>query len=157
VIETKIVSLEDGDTDHGDRQLRTIVGLLCGVLTRHGNPELPSRPGSDLVSSDCDGLSSRGRSGQRCSDRVGSLGRTSAADHAPGRAGGTSESDPDREQWVTKQQLADHLGVTTRWIECQQRLGLPHLRMGSMNRYRVSEVEAWLRGRYTVANLDEGR
>ncbi len=53
-----------------------------------------------------------------------------------------------REPWVTKQQLADHLQVTRRWIELQQRHGLPHLRMGSMNRYIVSEVEAWLRERY---------
>lgn len=53
-----------------------------------------------------------------------------------------------RERWVTKQQLADHLQVTRRWIELQQRYGLPHLRMAGMNRYIVSEVEAWLRERY---------
>jgi phage terminase Nu1 subunit (DNA packaging protein) len=58
-----------------------------------------------------------------------------------------------RERWVTKQQLADHLQVTRRWIEMQQHQGLPYLRMGGMNRYIVSEVEAWLRERYasTVA------
>jgi hypothetical protein len=52
------------------------------------------------------------------------------------------------ERWVTKQQLADHLQVTSRWIESQQPLGLPFLRMGGMNRYIVSEVEAWLREQY---------
>jgi hypothetical protein len=52
------------------------------------------------------------------------------------------------EKWLTKQQLAAHLQVTSRWIESQQPLGLPHLRMGGVNRYVVSEVEAWLRERY---------
>jgi hypothetical protein len=52
------------------------------------------------------------------------------------------------ERWVTKRQLADHLSVTPRWIELQQPLGLPRLSTGGMNRYRISEVEAWLRERY---------
>jgi hypothetical protein len=51
-------------------------------------------------------------------------------------------------KWVTKQQLAVHLSVTPRWIVSQQALGLPHLHMGGINRYVVSEVEAWLRERY---------
>jgi hypothetical protein len=55
---------------------------------------------------------------------------------------------PTVESWVTKQTLADHLLVTRRWIELQQHHGLPYLRMGSMNRYRISEVESWLRERY---------
>jgi hypothetical protein len=54
----------------------------------------------------------------------------------------------EREQWVTKQQLALHLSVTPRWIVQQQALGLPHMHMGGINRYIVSEVEAWLRERY---------
>jgi hypothetical protein len=54
------------------------------------------------------------------------------------------------ERWVTKQQLADHLQVTRRWIELQQHHGLPHLRMGGMNRYILSEVEAWLHERYAT-------
>jgi|SRR5271166_5128870 len=52
------------------------------------------------------------------------------------------------ERWVTKQQLAEHLQVTRRWIESQQPLGLPFLRMGGMNRYILSEVEAWLHEQY---------
>lgn len=55
------------------------------------------------------------------------------------------------EPWVTKQQLADHLSVTCRWIESQQQLGLPHLHTGGMNRYRISEVETWLHDRYNSA------
>lgn len=53
-----------------------------------------------------------------------------------------------RESWVTKQQLAIHLSVSPRWIVQQQALGLPHMQMGGINRYIVSEVEAWLRERY---------
>jgi hypothetical protein len=48
------------------------------------------------------------------------------------------------ERWVTKQQLADHLLVTPRWIELQQHVGLPRLRVAGIVRYRISEVEAWL-------------
>jgi hypothetical protein len=33
----------------------------------------------------------------------------------------------------------------------QQRVGLPYLRMGGLNRYRVSEVEAWLREHYNAS------
>lgn len=62
----------------------------------------------------------------------------------------------EREHWVTKQQLADHLQVTRRWIELQQHHGLPYLRMGGMNRYIVSEVEAWLRERYASTVAKEG-
>lgn len=54
----------------------------------------------------------------------------------------------EREKWVTKQQLAAHLSVTPRWIVAQQALGLPHMHMRGMNRYIVSEVEAWLREHY---------
>jgi hypothetical protein len=42
--------------------------------------------------------------------------------------------------------------MTTRWIEYQQLLGLPVLRLGAANRYKVSEVEAWLRERYHSIN-----
>jgi hypothetical protein len=53
-----------------------------------------------------------------------------------------------REKWVTKQELAIHLSVTPRWIVQQQALGLPHMHMRGINRYIVSEVEAWLREHY---------
>jgi len=50
------------------------------------------------------------------------------------------------EPWLTKRHLADYLAVSGRWIELhQQRRGLPYLRMGGINRYRISQVEAWLR------------
>jgi hypothetical protein len=61
---------------------------------------------------------------------------------------------PTNEPWVTKQQLADHLLVTRRWVELQQHAGLPYLRMCGLNRYRISEVEAWLRDRYNEPESD---
>lgn len=59
---------------------------------------------------------------------------------APG-AGGRASA----EAWVTKRQLAAHLQVTPRWIEMQYPYGLPHLRRERIVRYRISEVERWLR------------
>lgn len=50
------------------------------------------------------------------------------------------------EPWVTKRELAVHLHVAIRWIEGQHHNGLPHVRRGGVVRYRISEVEAWLRG-----------
>ncbi len=38
-----------------------------------------------------------------------------------------------------------HLSVTPHWIELQQPLGLPRWSTGGMSRYRISEVETWLR------------
>lgn len=51
-----------------------------------------------------------------------------------------------RERWVTKRELAVHLHVALRWIEMQHHNGLPHVRRGGVVRYRISEVERWLRG-----------
>ncbi|MGH2954262.1 MAG: helix-turn-helix domain-containing protein [Thermoanaerobaculia bacterium] len=44
---------------------------------------------------------------------------------------------------MTKRELARRLRCSTRTIE---RLRLPAMRVGSQNRYRLSEVEAHLRG-----------
>src|ERR1700728_4059391 len=41
------------------------------------------------------------------------------------------------EPWLTKPQLAEHLAVSDRWIEMQQHVGLPYLRMGGLNRYSL--------------------
>jgi hypothetical protein len=62
-----------------------------------------------------------------------------------------SETHTFGEPWLTKRELADYLRVTPRFIELQQHLGLPVLRMGAVNRYRISEVEEWLREQYTSA------
>lgn len=46
------------------------------------------------------------------------------------------------EGWLTKRELARRLGVSPRTVV---RLGLPHMRVGGQNRYRMSEVERALR------------
>lgn len=48
-----------------------------------------------------------------------------------------------REPWLTKRELALELRCSIRTIE---RLQLPAMRVGGQNRYRLSEVEAFLRG-----------
>jgi hypothetical protein len=63
-------------------------------------------------------------------------------------AGHMSSNDTRCAPWITKQRLAEHLSVTPRWIELQQRRGLPHIHTPGLNRYRISEVEAWLREQY---------
>ena len=100
---------------------------------------LRSRPGSALIER---------------SDGTSEVPHTTQSAHGDG----PTESAPDGcqanerhhepERWVTKQLLADHLLVTTRWIESQQQVGLPYLRLGSINRYSIADVEAWLRERY---------
>jgi hypothetical protein len=47
--------------------------------------------------------------------------------------------------------MGDPPAVTRRWIESQQQVGLPHLQIGGMNRYRISQVETWLQKRYGSA------
>lgn len=48
------------------------------------------------------------------------------------------------ERWLTKRQIAEHFGFTTRWVELRMREGLPSIRIGNRRRYRLSQVEAWL-------------
>jgi excisionase family DNA binding protein len=49
-----------------------------------------------------------------------------------------------REPWCTKQELAEHLGFSVRWVELRVREGMPARRMGRRLRFQVSAVEAWL-------------
>lgn len=54
---------------------------------------------------------------------------------------------PGLEPWMTKPQLADHLGFSTRWVELRVKDGMPHERMGGRLRFRASVVERWLAAR----------
>jgi hypothetical protein len=55
---------------------------------------------------------------------------------------------PGTEPWLSKRQLAVHLGFSVRWVELRVREGMPHQRWGSNRlRFRASEVEAWLEER----------
>jgi excisionase family DNA binding protein len=50
------------------------------------------------------------------------------------------------EQWVSVEQIAEHLGVTRdsiyRWID---RKGLPAHRVGRLWKFQFSEVDEWVR------------
>lgn len=48
------------------------------------------------------------------------------------------------ERFVTKRELAEHLGMSTRWVELQVKAGLPHARFGAAVRFKISEAEDWL-------------
>ena len=67
-------------------------------------------------------------------------GRASEVAGATSRISGSQYA---REPWLTKGELARALRCSTRTIE---RLRLPALRVGGQNRYRLSEVEGYLRG-----------
>lgn len=56
-----------------------------------------------------------------------------------------SGSVTESERWLTKGELARYLRYSERWVELRVREGLPHLRVGSQLRFRVSEVEAYFR------------
>lgn len=47
------------------------------------------------------------------------------------------------EPWMTKAEIAAHFKVSARTVVRQR---WPHTKVGSQNRYRVSEVDAHLRG-----------
>lgn len=53
----------------------------------------------------------------------------------PGRA---------REPWLSKRQIADYFGRSTRWVELRVREGLPSKMIGGRRGFRLSEVEAWI-------------
>jgi len=56
----------------------------------------------------------------------------------------------ESESWLTKRELALKLRCSPRTIE---RLHLPAMRVGGQNRYRLSEVEAYLMRRSRPARL----
>ena len=48
------------------------------------------------------------------------------------------------EPWLSKRQLAEHFGFSTRWVELRVRDGMPSTIHGNRRRFLLSEVEAWL-------------
>ncbi len=49
------------------------------------------------------------------------------------------------ERYVTKKELAQYLGVSTRWLNYRLADGcFPHYRHGLVLRFRVSEVDKWM-------------
>ncbi|UGS35503.1 helix-turn-helix transcriptional regulator [Capillimicrobium parvum] len=55
---------------------------------------------------------------------------------------------PRRSDWepeLSKRQLADRLGYSTRWVELRVREGMPTSSIkGNQRRFLLSEVETWL-------------
>lgn len=52
------------------------------------------------------------------------------------------------ERWLSKREVAAHYGRSTRWIELRMREGLPSRMLGGRRAFRLSEVEAWMGGRF---------
>ena len=50
-----------------------------------------------------------------------------------------------RERFVTKREVAEHLAFSARWVELRVAEGMPSYRFGGRRRFRISEVERWLR------------
>ncbi|MGO9448230.1 MAG: hypothetical protein ACLP04_06190 [Solirubrobacteraceae bacterium] len=48
------------------------------------------------------------------------------------------------EPWMTKQQLANHLSMSVRWIEMRVREGMPVMHFGNRARFKLSQVENWI-------------
>lgn len=49
------------------------------------------------------------------------------------------------EPWLTKQELARHLGFSPRWVELRVREGMPCERFGARLRFQRTPVEQWLK------------
>ena len=50
----------------------------------------------------------------------------------------------DLEPWLTRKQLAAHLGFSVRWVDLRVRDGMPSLKMRGERRFKASAVERWL-------------
>jgi hypothetical protein len=49
------------------------------------------------------------------------------------------------EPWLTKEQLAERLNVSPRWIDYRRCEGMPCEKWGGIVRFRLSDVERWLK------------
>jgi phage terminase Nu1 subunit (DNA packaging protein) len=48
------------------------------------------------------------------------------------------------ERFITKAELARHLGLSVRWVERQLSRGLPHHRVGGSVRFQLTSALQWL-------------
>jgi excisionase family DNA binding protein len=48
------------------------------------------------------------------------------------------------EPFITKSELARHMGFSVRWVERRVRDGMPHYRVGGRLRFQKSKAIAWL-------------
>ncbi len=54
---------------------------------------------------------------------------------------------PELAPRISKQALADHYEMSTRWVEQRMSEGLPHEHMDGRARFVLNEADAWLRER----------
>ena len=57
---------------------------------------------------------------------------------------------PGCEPWLTTAQLAQTLAMSERWIAYRTAEGMPSMLFGRSRRFRISEVEKWLRERQSA-------
>ena len=55
------------------------------------------------------------------------------------------------EKWVDIHELVEHFGLSKAKLEQLHSEGLPVLRIGKVRRYKITEVEAWLKERSSAA------
>jgi predicted DNA-binding transcriptional regulator AlpA len=55
----------------------------------------------------------------------------------------------DREPWVDKRKVAEHLGRSVRWVEMRMSEGLPHVKdqHSRLVSFKLSQVDTWLQSR----------
>lgn len=51
---------------------------------------------------------------------------------------------PHNERWLTTQELATYFGFSTKWVQRRVKEEMPHTRIGSRLRFKISQVEPWL-------------
>ena len=56
------------------------------------------------------------------------------------------------EPWLTKREIARHYHFTVRWVEGMLAEGMPSRIIGNQRRFRLSEVDPWLRARWSDGN-----
>jgi hypothetical protein len=83
-------------------------------------------------------------------DPAGRIWGRLSADIARLRRGDVCEPDPPAvgvvdEPWLSKQEVAQHLGFSVRWVELRVQEGMPCERFGARLRFQRTPVEAWLR------------
>jgi hypothetical protein len=88
---------------------------------------------------------------QSISDRLGLA--SPALAFADPAAKAVSMTPPEPESYRDKAGIAAHYAMSTRWVEHRMQNGMPHSHVDGRARFRLSEVERWMRegGRLKVS------
>ena len=115
------------------------------TLFTHGNAKFGDTPGRARSKSPTSTTTEASTPNPKGGTAIMSQNKESA--RADGRVVLAFPPDDVPEPWLFKGELAAYLGYTPRWVERRVREGMPHTRTGKRNRFRVSDVEAWLNAR----------